>query len=128
MYNFDNQIIPLHLPMLEGVQLQPWFTTAIIDEGLQIIRDKKISGFSCIRNATGALVGKTARVHRMGQKNVVQMFRLIAKGTLEEKIHNLISKKRNLATSLIQEDEAGIIKQMDRRQLAELFCFTPAPT
>lgn len=68
----------------------------------------------------------TARVHRMGQKNVVQVFRLITKGTLEEKIHNLIVKKRHLATSLIQEDEAGIIKQMDRRQLAELFRFSPA--
>jgi superfamily II DNA or RNA helicase len=67
----------------------------------------------------------TARVHRMGQKNVVQVFRLITKGTLEEKIHQLITKKRDLATSLIQEDEAGIIKQMDRRQLAELFQFSP---
>ncbi len=67
----------------------------------------------------------TARVHRMGQKNVVQVFRLITKGTLEEKIHQLITKKRELATSLIQEDEAGIIKQMDRRQLAELFQFSP---
>jgi len=58
----------------------------------------------------------TARVHRMGQKNVVQVFRLITKGTLEENIHQLIIKKRELATSLIQEDEAGIIKQMGRRQ------------
>jgi SNF2 family DNA or RNA helicase len=40
----------------------------------------------------------TARVHRMGQKNVVQVFRLITKGTLEEKIHQLITKKRELAT------------------------------
>ncbi|MGW8195146.1 MAG: DEAD/DEAH box helicase [Desulforhopalus sp.] len=63
----------------------------------------------------------TARVHRMGQKNVVQVFRLVTRGTLEEKIHNLIIKKRKLATSLIQEDEAGIIKQMDRNQLADLF-------
>jgi SNF2 family DNA or RNA helicase len=63
----------------------------------------------------------TARVHRMGQKSVVQVFRLITRGTLEEKIHNLILKKRQLATALIQEDEAGIIKQMDRKQLADLF-------
>ena len=62
----------------------------------------------------------TARVHRMGQKSVVQVFRLITRGTLEEKIHQLIIKKRELATSLIQEDEAGIIKQLDRRQLMEL--------
>ncbi|EKD35314.1 MAG: hypothetical protein ACD_75C01958G0001 [uncultured bacterium] len=56
----------------------------------------------------------------MGQKNVVQVFRLITKGTLEEKIHRLIMRKRELAASLIQEDEAGIIKQLDRSQLAEL--------
>jgi superfamily II DNA or RNA helicase len=68
----------------------------------------------------------TARVHRMGQRNVVQVFRLITKGTLEEKIHQLITKKRELASSLIQEDEAGIIKQMDRKQLAELFQFSLA--
>ena len=68
----------------------------------------------------------TARVHRMGQKNVVQVFRLITKGTLEEKIHQIITKKRALSTSLIEEDEAGIIKQMDRKQLAELFQFSPA--
>ena len=68
----------------------------------------------------------TARVHRMGQKNVVQVFRLITKGTLEEKIHQLIFRKSALSTSLIEEDEAGIIKQMDRKQLAELFRFSPA--
>jgi SNF2 family DNA or RNA helicase len=61
----------------------------------------------------------------MGRKNVVQVFRLIIRGTLEEKIHHLIINKRELASALIQEDEAAIIKQMDRRQLAELFQFTP---
>ncbi|MBW2658665.1 MAG: DEAD/DEAH box helicase [Deltaproteobacteria bacterium] len=63
----------------------------------------------------------TARVHRMGQKDVVQLFRLITKGTLEEKIHAIISRKEELASSIINEDEAGIIKQLDRRQLVELF-------
>lgn len=67
----------------------------------------------------------TACVHRMGQKNVVQVFRLITRGTLEEKIHHLLIKKRELATSLIQGDEANIIKQLDRKQLAELFQFSP---
>ncbi len=67
----------------------------------------------------------TARVHRMGQKNVVQVFRLITKGTLEEKIHNLIMKKRDLAAILIEEDEADAIKQLDRRQLAELLRLAP---
>ncbi len=67
----------------------------------------------------------TARVHRMGQKHVVQVFRLITRGTLEEKIHRLISSKRELANSLIQEDEVGIIKRLNRKQLAELLRFSP---
>jgi len=63
----------------------------------------------------------TARVHRMGQKEVVQLFRLITKGTLEEKIHTIINRKQELASSVINEDEAGIIKQLNTRQLAKLF-------
>lgn len=62
----------------------------------------------------------TARVHRMGQQNVVQVFRLITMGTLEEKIHRLMTAKRELAASLIRDDEAGIVKQLDRGQLVEL--------
>lgn len=65
----------------------------------------------------------TARVHRMGQKHVVQSFRLITQGTLEEKIHRLISSKKELAETVIQVDEANIIKRLDRRELAELFHF-----
>ena len=67
----------------------------------------------------------TARVHRMGQKKVVQVFRLITVDTLEEKIHRLLEEKRQLAGSLMHEDEAWIIKQMDREQLAELFRAVP---
>jgi superfamily II DNA or RNA helicase len=67
----------------------------------------------------------TARVHRMGQKHVVQSFRLITRGTLEEKIHRLINNKKELAETVIQEDEANIIKRMDRSELAELFQFQP---
>lgn len=62
----------------------------------------------------------TARVHRMGQKNVVQVFRLITKGTLEEKIHSLIQEKKELADSLIVEDDAGVLKLLDSSQLADL--------
>lgn len=62
----------------------------------------------------------TSRVHRFGQKRVVQVFRLITLGTLEEKIHHLIIKKRDLAASLINEDDALILKNLDRRQLLEL--------
>ncbi|MCP3890145.1 MAG: DEAD/DEAH box helicase [Desulfobulbaceae bacterium] len=63
----------------------------------------------------------TARVHRMGQKDVVQLFRLITKGTLEEKINTIISKKQQLGSSIIKEDEAGLIKRLDRSQLRAIF-------
>ena len=63
----------------------------------------------------------TARVHRMGQKKQVQVFRLITTGTLEEKIHALLKQKQEMADSLISEDEGGVIKQLDRSHLKELF-------
>ena len=63
----------------------------------------------------------TARVHRMGQKQQVQVFRLITIGTLEEKIHTLLKRKQQIADSLIGTDESGVIKKLDRSQLKELF-------
>ncbi|MBU0728588.1 MAG: DEAD/DEAH box helicase [Proteobacteria bacterium] len=62
----------------------------------------------------------TSRVHRMGQKHVVQVFKLVTAGTLEEKINVLIEKKRNMAKELIREDDAGIIKRLNREELIEL--------
>ncbi len=62
----------------------------------------------------------TARVHRMGQKNVVQVFKLITVGTLEEKINKLIAKKRKLSTQLVREDDAAIIKNLSREELVDL--------
>lgn len=62
----------------------------------------------------------TSRVHRFGQKRVVQVFRLITLGTLEEKIDNLITQKRDLAASLIGEDESEALKVLDRQQLLAL--------
>jgi SNF2 family DNA or RNA helicase len=38
----------------------------------------------------------TDRVHRIGQKRVVQIFKLVTQGTLEEKISAIIDRKRNL--------------------------------
>ncbi len=63
----------------------------------------------------------TARLHRMGQKNIIHLFRLITAGTMEEKIHKIITKKEQLASSLIQEDEGGIVKRLSKGQLLNLF-------
>ena len=63
----------------------------------------------------------TARVHRMGQRHPVQVYKLITVGTLEEKIHGLIERKRALAAELIVEDDGSILKTLSRKELAGLF-------
>lgn len=46
----------------------------------------------------------TDRVHRMGQKNKVMVYKFIAKGTLEEKIQELQEEKRKLLTQIVDID------------------------
>ncbi len=45
------------------------------------------------------------RVHRIGQKNEVQVIKLMALGTIEEKMNELQEKKRNLVSNIIDSDE-----------------------
>ena len=52
------------------------------------------------------------RVHRIGQKNSVLAYRLIARGTIEEKIMELQQRKKSLLGSLVLADE-GVAKKMD---------------
>ncbi|MFM7579184.1 MAG: hypothetical protein ACKO5Q_19905, partial [Microcystaceae cyanobacterium] len=42
------------------------------------------------------------RVHRIGQKRPVTIYRLVAKHTIEEKIVDLHHQKRDLADSLLE--------------------------
>ena len=46
----------------------------------------------------------TDRAHRIGQKNTVEVIKLITKGTIEEKILNLQEKKKILSDKLIEND------------------------
>lgn len=62
----------------------------------------------------------TARVHRMGQKHVVQVIKLVTLGTLEEKIHTLIEGKKALARDILSEDDASVLKRLSREDLAGL--------
>lgn len=43
----------------------------------------------------------TDRTHRIGQKNVVTVYKLIAKGTIEEKIVKLQDAKQELADQVL---------------------------
>lgn len=47
----------------------------------------------------------TDRAHRIGQKHVVTVYKLIAKGTIEENIMKLQEKKQRLAEQLLSGDE-----------------------
>ena len=48
------------------------------------------------------------RAHRIGQKNTVFAYRLIAKDTVEEKVLQLQSSKRELADAIINQDNSVI--------------------
>jgi superfamily II DNA or RNA helicase len=62
----------------------------------------------------------TDRVHRIGQKRAVQVFRLVTEGTLEEKISAIIEKKRRLAASAVADDDARLARAFTREELLAL--------
>ena len=61
------------------IHYDPWWNTAVQDQA-------------------------TDRAHRIGQENVVNVYRLVAKGTIEEKILDLQEKKKILSDKLIEND------------------------
>jgi len=61
----------------------------------------------------------TARVHRMGQKRGVQVFKLITKRSIEEHINELIERKKRL-NQLIAFDDQESLKSLDREEFVTL--------
>jgi len=64
----------------------------------------------------------TGRAHRFGQKNVVQVIRLVTEGTIEEKIYELQQKKRELIDQVIQPGETMLssLSEDDVRELLSI--------
>jgi superfamily II DNA or RNA helicase len=62
----------------------------------------------------------TDRVHRIGQRRGVQVFKLVTEGTLEEKISAIIDRKRNLMDSIVKEDDPSLLKTFSREDLIEM--------
>ncbi|MEW6187871.1 MAG: DEAD/DEAH box helicase [Thermodesulfobacteriota bacterium] len=62
----------------------------------------------------------TDRVHRIGQRRGVQVFKLITAGTLEEKIAAIIERKKNLMEAVVKEDDPNLLKTFTREDLIEL--------
>ncbi len=71
----------------------------------------------------------TDRVHRMGQKRFVQVFKLITRDTIEERIDAIISRKVELMERVVAPTE-DVVKVLDRAELAELLGveLEPPPT
>ena len=59
------------------------------------------------------------RAHRMGQKNVVQVIKLVARGTIEEKMNELQEKKRELIADIIDSEEkaSATLTEEDIREI-----------
>ncbi len=62
------------------------------------------------------------RAHRIGQKKVVQVIKLVAQGTIEEKMLELQQRKKDLIDEVIQPGEAALstLTEDDIRELLEI--------
>ena len=61
----------------------------------------------------------TDRAHRIGQKNVVTVYKLVMKDTIEERIINLQNRKKELADQLLNSDALSTPK-LSKEELLEL--------
>lgn len=62
----------------------------------------------------------TDRAHRIGQKNKVQVYKLITENSIEEKIQKLQERKKNLAEDIVKSGE-NFITKMSKEELMGLF-------
>ena len=67
----------------------------------------------------------TDRAHRIGQRNVVEVIKLVAKGTIEEKIILLQENKKHLIDSVITGEltSSDVLGKLTKKELLELFRF-----
>lgn len=62
----------------------------------------------------------TDRAHRIGQKNKVQVYKLITKNTIEEKIYELQQKKARLAENML-DTKTSFINKLSKDDIMNLF-------
>jgi SNF2 family DNA or RNA helicase len=62
------------------------------------------------------------RTHRIGQTRKVQVFRLITKGSVEEKIMNLQQHKLQLFDEVVSESQ-NVLSSLSREEISALFSY-----
>lgn len=62
----------------------------------------------------------TDRVHRFGQNRGVQVFKLLTKNSFEERIHQIIERKRDLMEETIAVDDHLLLKALSREEIYQL--------
>ncbi|MDR1053078.1 MAG: DEAD/DEAH box helicase [Planctomycetaceae bacterium] len=62
----------------------------------------------------------TDRAFRIGQKKNVLVHKFICRGTLEEKINELLENKKSIAKNVIEENNEQLITEMNDSQLLQL--------
>lgn len=62
----------------------------------------------------------TDRAHRIGQTKIVQVVKLVTRGTIEEKICRLQEKKQEMIQSVVEEGER-MLSSMSLQEIQELF-------
>ena len=80
------------------IHFDPWFNPAVEDQA-------------------------SDRAHRIGQKNVVDVIKLISKGTVEEKVVAIKEYKKELADDVINSnlENNESIKKLSRQEIIDLF-------
>ncbi len=63
----------------------------------------------------------TDRTYRIGQKRNVQVYKLITKNTIEEKIYNLQERKAKLAEDMLSQTRETFINSLSKDEIMNLF-------
>ena len=63
----------------------------------------------------------TSRAHRMGQDKPVFVYRLVAKGSIEQRILDLQERKADLAEAVLSGEETDSLDRMTKTDVEELF-------
>jgi len=62
----------------------------------------------------------TDRVHRMGQENSVLVYKLITTNTIEDRIDQIIARKKRLVDSVLDIDSPESVKMFTREEILEM--------